>query len=58
LAKSSLTTLGSVYLVVEPEGEPRYHDNHEAGYVDGYNVEGQLSSKRQVNLNKRCFVIR
>ena len=39
------------YLVVKLEGEPGYHDNHEAGNVDGYKVEGQLPSKRQVNLS-------
>ena len=37
--------------MVQPEGEPGDDDDHEAGDVDGDQVEGQLPGKRQVNLD-------
>ncbi len=38
------------HLVVQPEGEPGDHHDHEAGDVDGHQVEGQLTREGQVNL--------
>ncbi len=38
------------HLVVQPEGEPGHNHDHEAGDVDGHQVEGQLTGKGQVNL--------
>ena len=35
--------------VIEPEGEPRHDDNHEAGNVDGDDVEGELPGEDQVH---------
>ena len=37
-------------LIVKPEGEPRNQDDHEAGDVDGEDVEGELPGKHQVHL--------
>jgi hypothetical protein len=38
------------HLVVQPEGEPGHNHDHEAGDVDGHQVEGQLAREGQVNL--------
>ena len=38
------------YLMVQPEREPGHDDDHEAGDVDGHQVERQLPGKRQINL--------
>ena len=37
-------------LVVQPEGEPGDEDDHEAGDVDGEDVEGELPGEHQVHL--------
>ncbi len=39
-----------LHLVVQPEGEPGHNHDHEAGDVDGHQVEGQLPREGQVNL--------
>ena len=39
--------------MIQPEGEPGDDDNHEAGDVDGDQVEGQLPGKCQVNLETK-----
>ena len=42
-------------LVVQPEGEPGHHHDHEAGDVDGDDVEGELPGEHQVNPQAAVF---
>ena len=42
-------------LVVQPEGEPGDNHDHEAGDIDGDNVEGELSGKDQVYSETTVF---
>ena len=41
--------------VVQPEGEPGHHHDHEAGHVDGHDVEGELPGKHQVHPQAAVF---
>ena len=35
--------------VIQPEGKPRHDHNHEAGNVDGDNIEGELPGEDQIH---------
>ena len=41
--------------IVKQEGEPGHHHDHEAGDVDGDNVERQLPCKYQVHSETAVF---
>ena len=42
-------------LIAKPEGKPGDQDDHEAGDVDGEDVEGELPGKHQVHLETAVF---